>query len=124
VDDDSGRGRLSFLGRRLPPGFAARPVTLAPAGALPFDEAAWRDTLVVVEQGEIELECVAGSRLRCCRGDVLWLSGLSVRALRNPGSEPAVLAVVRRSRPGSDEFARRRSSQCRAANPDDLEIPK
>jgi hypothetical protein len=104
VDDDSGRGRLSFLGTRVPAAFAARAVTIAPGTTLPFDAAAWRDTIVVVERGEVELESAAGARLRCRRGDVLWLSGLSLVALHNPGEEAAVLSAVRRSACAADEF--------------------
>ena len=48
----------------------------------------------MVERGEIELECLAGNRLRCGAGAVLWLVGLPLRALHNRGSETAVLAAV------------------------------
>jgi quercetin dioxygenase-like cupin family protein len=122
VDDDAWHGRLSFFGRRLPPAFAVRAVRLAPGRAAVFHEAAWRDALVVVERGEIELECASGVRLRCRCGDVLWLTGLSVRALRNPGAEVAVLGAVSRSRPGSDESAARPPSELRASS-SDQEIP-
>jgi quercetin dioxygenase-like cupin family protein len=87
---------VSFLGRRLPPRFQLRVVTVAPGQRRAYDQAEWRDALVVVERGELELECLGGSR--CCfgRGDVLCLDGLPLRALRNRGREPAVLAVVSR----------------------------
>ncbi len=90
--------RLSFLGRRLAPGFVLRVVVVAPGGQRAYDEAEWRDAIVVVEWGEIVLEPLAGRSYRFRRGDVLWLQGLALSALRNPGGEPAVLVAVARRR--------------------------
>lgn len=78
------------------PRFRLRVVAVAAGGERPFDEAEWRDAIVVVERGEIELECLGGGRQRFGRGDVLWLVGLPLRALQNPGREPAVLVAVSR----------------------------
>lgn len=87
---------LSFLGRPLPAEFRLHVVAVAPGGARPYEAAEWRDALVLVERGEIELETVRdGSRRYAC-GDVLWLTGLPLRALRNRGGEPAVLVAVSR----------------------------
>jgi hypothetical protein len=88
--------RLSFLDRRLPPGFVLRVVVIAPGEVRAYDAAEWRAALVMVEWGEIVLEPRHGDAYRFGRGDVLWLQGLALRALRNPGSEPAVLAAVAR----------------------------
>jgi quercetin dioxygenase-like cupin family protein len=96
MDDGGGGGRLSLLDRRLPPPFRLRTVALAPGRELAFDEAEWRDALVVVERGEIELECPDGSRERFGRGDVLCLVGVALRALRNPGGEAVLLVAVSR----------------------------
>jgi hypothetical protein len=85
--DDPDAERLSFLGRRLPSWVELR---------LAFDQADWRDAIVVVERGALELECRGGSRRRFVRGDLLWLDGLPLRALHNPGRAPAVLTVVAR----------------------------
>jgi quercetin dioxygenase-like cupin family protein len=101
---DGDTGLPSFLGRRLPPGFELRVVTIAPGCVRPYDDGEWRDALVVVEQGEIELESLGGTRRRLPHGAVLWLAGLPLRALHNPGAETALLAAVSR-RPGTtDEF--------------------
>jgi hypothetical protein len=97
-------------------------VVLAPGRAAVFDEAAWRDALVVVERGEIELDCASGVRLRCRCGDVLWLTGLSVRALRNPGPEVAVLGAVRDPGPGPMSSPRDRRLSCELRVPTQ-EIP-
>ena len=96
-------GRWSFLGHRVPPSFAAHRVVVAPGIARPYDEAEWVDAVVVVERGEIELECTRGGRRRFRAGDVLWLVGLPLRALHCCGSGPAVLLAV--SRESNDEFA-------------------
>jgi hypothetical protein len=90
---------LSFLGRSVPPQFRLRIVAVEPGCEQAYVEAEWLDTLVVVEQGEVDLEWVSGSRCRFVRGDVLFLAGLPLRALRNPGDEPMLLAAVSR-----DEF--------------------
>ncbi len=95
------RERLSFLGRQLAPGFALRVVVLGPGGRRAYDEAEWRGAIVVVEWGEIVLEPRAGSSYGFRRGDVLWLQGLALQALHNPGREPAVLAAVVRRRESS-----------------------
>ena len=90
--------RLSFLGRRLAPGFVLRVVVVAPGAQRAYSEAEWRDAIVVVEWGEIVLEPLTGRSYCFERGDVLWLQGLALRALRNRGREPAVLVAVARRR--------------------------
>jgi hypothetical protein len=82
---------------RKPP-FVLRAVTVAPGHARAYREADWRDALVVVERGEIELECLGGGRQGFQSGDVLWLVGLPLRALHNRGREPAVLVAASRRR--------------------------
>jgi len=64
-----------------------------------YDESEWRDALVVVGSGEIELESLGGARARFVHGDVLWLDGLPLRALHNPRPELAVLVAVSQTRP-------------------------
>jgi quercetin dioxygenase-like cupin family protein len=91
-------GRLSFLGRRLAPGFVVRVLVVAPGARRPYDDADWRGAIVVVESGAIVLEPRAGRPYRFGPGDVLWLQGLPLRALHNLGSEPAVLVAVVRCR--------------------------
>lgn len=81
--------------------FDVRVVEVPPGGERAYDQAEWADALVVVDRGEIELDCRGGSRPRFAGGAVLWLGGLPVRALRNPGPAPAVLVAVSRAAPGS-----------------------
>jgi quercetin dioxygenase-like cupin family protein len=91
-----GREQLSFLGRLLPPGFDMAVVIVDPGDSRSFQEADWRDALVVVERGTIQLEASGGGRRDFVTGDVLCLVGLSLRALHNRGPEPAVLVAVSR----------------------------
>jgi hypothetical protein len=92
---------VTFRERRLGPAFDRRVVTIAPGRARLYDPDEWHDSLVVVEQGEIHVECRAG-RFRSFRdGAVLWLTGLPLRALHNRGSEPAVVVAVSRTAPGA-----------------------
>jgi hypothetical protein len=88
---------LSFLERPLPACFRLHVVAVAPGTARPYEAAEWRDALVVVERGEIELETARDGCRHYVSGDVLWLAGLPLRALRNRGDEPAVLVGVSRS---------------------------
>jgi hypothetical protein len=74
-----------------------REVEIPPGGARPYDGAEWAGALVVVDRGELELACSDGCRPRFAGGAVLWLAGLPVRELRNPGSVPAVLVAVTRA---------------------------
>jgi hypothetical protein len=93
---DEGRvgGRADFL-RTLPSAFEVEVVAVAPGSPRAYEESEWRDALVVVGKGEIELESRGGARARFLYGDVLWLDGLPLRALHNPRSEPAQLVAVR-----------------------------
>jgi hypothetical protein len=91
-------GHDFFLGRRVPAAFEVRRIVVAPGTERPFDEAEWRDALVLVESGRIELECRSGNRSGFRRGDVLCLIGLPLRALCNRGPVPTVLVAVSRLR--------------------------
>ncbi len=98
---------MSLLGRPLPPAFVRREVVLVPGAERAYVAADWRDALVIVEQGTLELVGLGGTcrRLEC--GAVLWLAGLPLRALRNPGSvNTRIVAISRRT----DEFREGRRS--------------
>ena len=100
VTFDPGPERLTFLDGPLPSRFRLRAVMIAPGGTRPFRAAEWEDALVVVERGEVELECRAGRRHRFGTGAVMWLQGMDLHALHNPGTVPAVLSAVSRRLPG------------------------
>ncbi len=76
--------------------FEVRVVAVAPGGDRAYDAAEWRDAIVVVQRGEIELRGVSGASRSFGRGDLLWLDGVPLRGLHNPGPEPAVLVAVSR----------------------------
>ncbi|MCO1653563.1 cupin domain-containing protein [Pseudonocardia humida] len=97
--------RVSFLHRRLSASFDKRVVTVAPGARRPYRAEEWRDALVVVESGEVQLECADGGRRAFATGAVLWLAGLGLVALRNESREPAVLVAVSRRAPPADEPA-------------------
>jgi hypothetical protein len=89
-------GRLSFLGRPLPAAFELLVITLAPGRVRAFEPAEWRDGIVVVERGAVELQASGGDRARFGRGAVMSLAGLPPCELHNDGRDTAVLTVVRR----------------------------
>ncbi|HEV8559389.1 MAG TPA: hypothetical protein VGR06_23855 [Actinophytocola sp.] len=91
------RAPLPFA-RPLPPAFRRRTVTLDAGDSRPFDPDEWADALILIEDGVLELECLDGERRRFHRGHVIWLDGLPLRCLRNPGAGPAVLVAVSRWR--------------------------
>jgi hypothetical protein len=88
------------------PDFDVRAVAIWPGVERAYDENEWRDALVFVRRGEIELECLTGERRSFESGHIFWLANLPLRALHNPGDRPALLLVVSRVVGSSDEFRR------------------
>jgi hypothetical protein len=76
--------------------FRARAISIPAGETRSYDESEWRDALVLVEQGEVEIECLGGSCERFGRGALLCLASLPLRALRNPGSETTRLTAISR----------------------------
>ena len=95
---DEDNKRLSFLHRQLPSTMEHRVITIAPGASRSFFASDWSDALVVVEAGELRLEFNSGKTREFVAGDVLWLGGLSLRAIHSSGSGAAVLSAVRRCR--------------------------
>ena len=91
-------GPVSRLVRTLGPPFERRVVKVAPGSERAFDRSEWLDAIVVVECGEIELVSLHDARAGFAAGDVLYLCGLPLRALRNRGREPVMLSVISRHR--------------------------
>jgi hypothetical protein len=89
-------GQLLLLGQHLSLAFDVRVVALAPGCRRAYDDAEWRDAIVVIERGALDLECASGNRYRFHCGAVLWLAGLPLCALYNPGKEHALLVAARR----------------------------
>jgi hypothetical protein len=78
--------------------FRRRAVELAPDEELPIDAGEWRDAIVFLETGEVEVECAARRCRRFAAGAVLCFPR-PVRAVRNSGGEPARLIAISRRRP-------------------------
>lgn len=73
-------------------------VLLAPGRGLAYDPEEWRDAIVFVTAGQIEVVCERGLLERFGRGDILCFSPLPLRAVRCTGSTPArLVAISRRS---------------------------
>ncbi len=95
TDDDR---PLELLLRPDPRRFATRTLRLSPGETLGFHPACWQDALVVVEWGELEVLCRDGDRHHFGAGAVLWLHGLPITLLRNPGPlDAGIIAVWRKS---------------------------
>ena len=77
-------------------GFTQRTVVLKPGTSRPSGDAEWHDAIVLVESGDVELECAAGGRRRFAAGAVLWLAGIDLRVLHNVGAGPVVLLAISR----------------------------
>src|SRR5215207_5660333 len=58
----------------------------------------WKDSIVEIEAGAVEIETCDGQAVALRAGDVFWLAGLPVRALHNRGDIPAVLVRATRRR--------------------------
>jgi hypothetical protein len=62
----------------------------------PTTAAEWAGAIVYVERGVVEVGCVAGASRAFAAGDMLCLSVLPLRELRNPGPAEARLVAIRR----------------------------
>ncbi len=89
---------ITFLRRRLSRSFERRVVGIPSGSERPYDAAEWRDAIVVVEAGQVEVEGVHGGRRTFGPGDMLCFDGFPCRVLRNRGTEPVILSLVARRR--------------------------
>ena len=78
--------------------FALREIALAPGAARPYRRREWRDSLVMIRAGQIDLEGATGAVARFGVGDLLCLAAVPLRALRNPGPQLTVLLAISRRR--------------------------
>ena len=89
--------RVSFLGRHPPAQFTVRQVTIPAGGERAYLTGEWAGALVIVEAGEIELECTTGSRASFPAGSIMFFDSLPLRTLRNRRGRPAVLTALTRT---------------------------
>jgi hypothetical protein len=91
----------------LPAGFSRRVFRVASGLEVDLDARGVLDAILLVEEGEIELECRAGMRRRFGRGSIIPITRPPVAHARSVGSCPLLLLSVSRAVPsGSDEFLR------------------
>ena len=90
--------RFSLLELSISWPLERRMVVIPPRATVAYEPGEWHGALVVVELGEIELECSLGDRYQFATGDVLSLHGLDLCALHNRGVEPVVLVAISRRR--------------------------
>jgi hypothetical protein len=103
---DEGAGDVLFC-RPLPEGFSRSVFRVGPGLELDVELGELPDAIVVVEQGELDLECRSGTCQRFECGSMIPLTRLPVARLRSVGPGPLVLVAVSRVPPhGTDEFPR------------------
>ena len=81
-------------GGPLPPGLRRRSLVIPPGGVHAYRPSDWKEAIVMVKRGAIELECPGQPARPFRRGDLLWLGGLAPGAIRNRGPGTAVLVAV------------------------------
>ena len=92
---------LARVAGPLPSGFERWTVSLGPGERRASGAAEWSGALIVVDAGTIEVGCFAGASATFVAGDVLALSCLPLRWLRNAGSDEARIVAIRRSKVAS-----------------------
>jgi hypothetical protein len=112
MTDDGASESLSFAGRTRSARFDLHRVTIASGCELLYVRSDWADAVVVLEEGELELECRGGTRARFRSGAVLVFDALPLRTLRNAGRVPVLLIGVSRraDSDATDESAARSTS--------------
>jgi hypothetical protein len=80
----------------VPAGFVRRDVSIAPDDEVAFEASDWRDAIVHLAVGTLEIEDTLGFRGRFESGAILCFDRMPVRAMRNAGRGPLVLVALSR----------------------------
>lgn len=80
-----------------PTSFERWRVTLEAGSSRTTRSSEWAGAIVLVEEGALEVECVAGGRQRFERGALIALGWLPLRTIHNPEPNPSVLMATRRA---------------------------
>ena len=99
----------ALLREPVPDGFTRRVYRVAPGFALEPQHLS--GALMIVQEGELEVECRADMSRRFARGSMVCIARIPVARLRNAGTDPLVLVAVSRL-PATDEFRRDAGSYC------------
>jgi hypothetical protein len=97
---------FSLLAQNLPSWLQREIVRIPPRGTLDYESVTWRGALAVLEHGSVMLSTAGGAYLDLDQGAVVCLDRIRVATIRNTGSEPAVIVVVRRAAVGYPVAAR------------------
>jgi hypothetical protein len=112
--------RISFLGSQLPAGFAISQVTIPAASERAYVHREWAGALVVVETGQIEVECLSGRRASFASGAVLFFDSLPLA--QDTAQPPPAARGTQLTDQVSDHHDRHRSRlehvPCRRPTPD------
>lgn len=85
-----------FVTARDLPGCRSTLRTIQSADSIDYDEAEWIGAVVVVMSGRLRLECWSGEGASFDEGAILFLTGLDLRQITNPGLAPVVVKSIRR----------------------------
>jgi hypothetical protein len=71
-------------------------IDLAPGEELTGAPDAWPPGLFAIARGEVEFVCGGGTRARFGEGELVWMRGIGLRAVRNVGQAGAELVEISR----------------------------
>jgi hypothetical protein len=71
-------------------------IDLAPGEELTGAPDAWPAGLFAIARGEVEFVCGGGTRARFGEGELVWMRGIGLRAVRNVGQAGAELVEISR----------------------------
>lgn len=74
--------------------FLVREIRISPGSGRRYEDRDWWGALVLVQAGSVELETMSGARGSFSAGSMLFLAGLRLRLLRNPGTMTTVLRAI------------------------------
>lgn len=101
--------------------FVRRLVVVAPQQPMAYDPADWRDAIVIVDRGRLEVECMGGTRQHFGPGAVMCLEDVPLREIRSAGEEPALLVAISRRPPTTNPAMARQRRSVRAMTGPTLE---
>lgn len=91
--------RPAFLGRPIPDKFGVRRITVPPGAERRTVADEWKDAIVVLESGAIDVVAPSGGRRTFAPGDMLCLEWVACERIVNVGTVDAELIAIHRSPP-------------------------
>lgn len=93
------RRLMDLLGHELPKGFCRAVIRLVPGESLSCNAASWRDALILLSRGEIEVRAPDGFTGRFATGAVIAFAEIPLSVVHAVGVGQVVLTAVRRCDP-------------------------